>query len=164
MRRYKIEIKDKQYTIDVEDVDAHHFRVVLDHRAYDVNLPSTEDVAEDKITPAIVPVGQQTQNAGAATQSKTPERAPNVSSPAPAAATSVPRSNLTAPMPGTILEIQVKPGDKVKRGQTVVILEAMKMKNAIKSPQEGVISKVIAEPGRSVRHGDVLVCFEEPAP
>lgn len=160
MRRYQIEIKNKHYTIDVEDVDANNFRVVLDNQTYEVNLSAAEDLAEAEITPAIVPAGQR-QIASIPTESQTPEPAPRGVMPAPMVPVPASRANLTAPMPGTILELQVKVGDKVKRGQTVAILEAMKMKNAIKSPHDGVISQVVAEPGKPVRHGDVLVCFEE---
>jgi biotin carboxyl carrier protein len=159
MRRYQIEIQNKQYTIDVEDVDANNFRVVLDNQTYEVNLSAAEDLAEAEITPAIVPAGQR-QVASITTESKASEPAPRIATHA-SAQVPVSRANLTAPMPGTILELQVKVGDKVKRGQTIAILEAMKMKNAIKSPQDGVISQVVAEPGKPVRHGDVLVCFEE---
>jgi biotin carboxyl carrier protein len=52
----------------------------------------------------------------------------------------------------------------VKRGQTVVILEAMKMKNAIRSPRDGVVSEILAQVGQTVGYGEVLVKFEEGKP
>jgi biotin carboxyl carrier protein len=64
-------------------------------------------------------------------------------------------------MPGVIQAVEVKAGDEVKRGQTVVVLDAMKMKNAIKSPRDGVIAEVSVEIGQSVSYGDVLVKFGE---
>jgi biotin carboxyl carrier protein len=67
-------------------------------------------------------------------------------------------------MPGVIQSILVKPGDAVEHGQTVVILEAMKMKNAIRSPRGGVVSEVPVQVGKSVGYGDVLVRFEEGQP
>jgi biotin carboxyl carrier protein len=71
------------------------------------------------------------------------------------------RAELTAPMPGVIQAVQVKVGDELKHGQTVVVLEAMKMKNSIKSPRDGVIAEVLVQAGQSVGYGDVLVRFGE---
>ena len=67
-------------------------------------------------------------------------------------------------MPGVIQAVEVKAGDAVKRGQTVVILEAMKMKNAIRSPRDGVVSEILAQVGQTVGYGEVLVKFEEGKP
>lgn len=58
--------------------------------------------------------------------------------------------NLASPMPGKILDIMVKEGDEVTKGQPVAILEAMKMENELKSPIDGVIKKIEAEVGQSV--------------
>ena len=60
-------------------------------------------------------------------------------------------------MPGTVLQIKAKAGDAVKRGQAVVILEAMKMENEIVAPQDGVIASVNVSQGDSVNNGDVLM-------
>ena len=65
--------------------------------------------------------------------------------------------SVTAPMPGTVLQIKAKAGDAVKRGQAVVILEAMKMENEIVAPQDGVIASVNVSQGDSVNNGDVLM-------
>jgi biotin carboxyl carrier protein len=60
------------------------------------------------------------------------------------------------PMPGTVIRYEVKEGDRVKSGDIVVMLEAMKMENAIPSPADGVIKSVHYGPGASVKKGDVL--------
>ena len=64
-------------------------------------------------------------------------------------------------MPGVVLEVNVKPGDKVVRGQQIAILEAMKMQNSIKSPRAGTIAEVCVAAGQAVGHGDALVRFAE---
>ena len=64
-------------------------------------------------------------------------------------------------MPGTILSINVKPGDKVEYSQLLMVLEAMKMKNSLKSPQEAVVKEILVQPGQTVGFGDVLVRFEK---
>lgn len=65
-----------------------------------------------------------------------------------------------APMPGTILSINVKEGDNVKKGQILLILEAMKMENEIVSPRDGKIAKIVVSKGSSVNTGDDMVIIE----
>ncbi len=62
-----------------------------------------------------------------------------------------------APMPGLVLGIPMEPGAKVERGQTVVVLEAMKMENDLASPIEGTVKEVRVSKGQTVNQGDVLV-------
>ena len=66
---------------------------------------------------------------------------------------------IKAPMPGLILEVNVKPGDTVQKGDKVLVLEAMKMENVIKSPGEGKVSEVRVVKGDSVEKNQVLVQF-----
>ena len=62
-----------------------------------------------------------------------------------------------APMPGTVLKLNVKVGDSVEEGQAVVILEAMKMENEIVAPKAGTVASIEAAQGASVNSGDVLI-------
>ncbi|HUP90273.1 MAG TPA: biotin/lipoyl-containing protein [Longimicrobiales bacterium] len=64
-----------------------------------------------------------------------------------------------APMPGMIVRIDVQPGDKVRAGQGVVVIEAMKMENELKAEAAGTVSKIHAEPGTAVEKGTVLIEF-----
>jgi len=68
-------------------------------------------------------------------------------------------SDVKAPMPGLVLEVHVKPGDPVKKGDTIVVLEAMKMENSIKSPVEAIVQSVSVEKGQAVDKNAVLVNF-----
>jgi biotin carboxyl carrier protein len=63
-------------------------------------------------------------------------------------------------MPGTILDIKVKPGDSVAAGQVLVILEAMKMENEIMAPGPGVVDTVQVSKGASVNAGDILLSLK----
>lgn len=65
-----------------------------------------------------------------------------------------------APMPGTILDVFVKPGAKVKTGDIILVLEAMKMENDILASSEGVIKQVLVEKNSAVSTGDVLVTYQ----
>ena len=67
---------------------------------------------------------------------------------------------LCAPMPGKVLSVKVSPGQFVKPGDALLVLEAMKMENVIKSAVEGVVEDVPAKPGMAVEKGELLVAFE----
>ena len=69
-------------------------------------------------------------------------------------------NNLKAPMPGLIFEMKAKVGDEVKKGDTLLILEAMKMENVIKSPRDGKIKKVNVELRKAVEKNQVMLEFE----
>ncbi|MHB8065921.1 MAG: biotin/lipoyl-containing protein [Ruminiclostridium sp.] len=65
--------------------------------------------------------------------------------------------DVAAPMPGTVLKVKVAIGDAVKKGQVLLILEAMKMENEIVSPADGKVAILNVEPGKSVTAGEVMV-------
>jgi pyruvate carboxylase subunit B len=65
-----------------------------------------------------------------------------------------------APMPGMIVRVEVEAGDRVHAGQGVVIIEAMKMENELKTEAPGIVSRIFAEPGTAVEKGAVLIEFE----
>ena len=67
---------------------------------------------------------------------------------------------ITAPMPGTILHVAAKPGDAVEAAQTLVVMEAMKMEQSLKSPRTGTIAQVLVAEGDQVGDGDTLVTLE----
>ena len=66
---------------------------------------------------------------------------------------------LAAPMPGTILSIQKRVGDRVKAGEVVLILEAMKMENEVVAMHDGTVAQILVSKGSSVSTGDPLVMF-----
>jgi biotin carboxyl carrier protein len=68
-------------------------------------------------------------------------------------------NDIKAPMPGMVLNILVKEGDEVKKGDPILILEAMKMENILKSPSDGVIKRIAAVKGTAVEKGQLLIQF-----
>ncbi|MCH7512626.1 MAG: acetyl-CoA carboxylase biotin carboxyl carrier protein subunit [Bacteroidetes bacterium] len=68
-------------------------------------------------------------------------------------------SNIEAPMPGLIMEILCRVGDEVKKGDNVIVLEAMKMENVIKSPADGMIKEIHVNVGDSVEKNKILIQF-----
>ena len=85
-----------------------------------------------------------------------PKAAPAAAPAAPAAKAPAGAQAINAPMPGTILAVNVKPGQAVKRGDVLVVLEAMKMENEIMSPRDGVVAGVHVNKGDSVESGTAL--------
>ena len=81
--------------------------------------------------------------------------------PAPAAAPAAGgAASITAPMPGTVLDVKVSEGQAVNAGDVVLILEAMKMENEISAPSAGTVDKIVAAKGSSVNSGDVLITLK----
>lgn len=86
-----------------------------------------------------------------------PAGIPAKNTPAPAAVPAAGMVTVTAPMPGTILDVKVAVGAAVKAGDVLAILEAMKMENEIVAPQDGTVASIGVTKGAAVNSGDVLV-------
>lgn len=130
------------------------FRITVNGEVYEVEVEETG--SEGMAAPAqasaprpVAPVARPV--ASAPVKAAAPAAAPK---PAAGAAGA---GSVTAPMPGTILDVKVSVGDQVKAGQPVVILEAMKMENEITATADGTIKEVRVSKGATVNPGDVLV-------
>lgn len=166
MRRYTIVVNGRNVVLDVRELESDRFEVHYGDRHIDVQLVDESDLPEAEITPVM------TKAMGIAPVAPLPPPSPtNTGSVAPVpvarpavtntATVTIARS-LTAPMPGVITSIEVEVGQQVKRGQTLVNLEAMKMVNAIRAPRDAVVSEVLVKAQQQVAFGDELMKFEEP--
>ena len=166
MRRYTLDIRGRTFVVDVDEQGGDRFKVVVGDETYDVEIIGDQSLASASITPSLVPAEPRAlPDAATATASAPPvpaakrEAGPRrMPKPAPRPAGGG-SGALVAPMPGVILDVSVKPGDTVTRGQEVAVLEAMKMQNSVKSPRDGTIAEVCVVAGQAVGHGDAIVRF-----
>ncbi len=86
-----------------------------------------------------------------------PTPAPAQAKQAPAPSGSEGAVKVTAPMPGTVVRVEVKQGDSVKAGQDLVFIEAMKMETPVKAAQDGVVASIAVSNGEAVETGKVLL-------
>lgn len=127
------------------------FNIKVNGQAYEVEV---EEVAGGFAPAPVVPVAAA--SAVAPVAAPAPEKAEAKAAPAPApVAAPAGGTQLKAPMPGTVIDFKATNGAAVKKGQTVLILEAMKMENEIVAPADGVIT-FVASKGASVNTDDLL--------
>ena len=129
--RYKVTLNNKVYEVEVEEASA----MLVDE--YEALAP---------VAPAAAPV--------AAAAPAAPVAAPAAAAPAPVAAAA--GEQVTAPMPGTILKVNVTQGAAVKKGDILVVLEAMKMENEILAPKDGTVAQIAVSKGATVDTGALL--------
>lgn len=129
------------------------FNIKVNGQAYEVEV---EEVAGGFAPAPVVPVAAAPAPAVAPVAAPAPEKAEAKAAPAPTpVAAPAGGTQLKAPMPGTVIDFKATNGAAVKKGQTVLILEAMKMENEIVAPVDGVIT-FVASKGASVNTDDLL--------
>ena len=145
-------VNGNQYSVEVQDVNASPLTMVVNGKTYTVELSGMQPQVNQPQTAVQTAVAPQpvVQETPAAAPKSTPVV---FSTPANGGGT------VSSPMPGVILDIQVKAGDAVKKGDQLCALEAMKMKSAIRSPKDGTVSSVEVKEGQKVNHNDVLFRF-----
>jgi biotin carboxyl carrier protein len=137
--KYTVRIEEKSYEVEIEDI---HERPVI---AW-VNGQRFEIQPANGTRPEIH-------------QEAKPFQLPEPPKPVASPGTNI--NELTAPLPGTVLEVFVKTGEEIEAGQVVLVIEAMKMKNSIRSTRSGKIAEVLVSSGHTVAHKQALVKFEE---
>lgn len=142
MKEYRYKINGNLYKVTVGNIEENNVHVEVNGTPYTVEL-------EKPATPKIKPVIR--------TASTTPA-APPLAVTRPTVSQG--KSGIKSPLPGVILDIKVKEGDTVKRGQTLLILEAMKMENDIKSDRDGKVTAINVSKGESILEGTDLIIIE----
>ena len=143
--KIKVDINGTAYEVNIKDIKERPVIAEIDGEQYQV-WPETESPAKST-TMERPEVSVPEPVEGASPMARTPQAGDS--------------TKLTAPLPGVIMAILVKPGERIQRGQEVCTLEAMKMKNAIKSNRDGKIATVEVNVGDQVQHGQVLMTYED---
>lgn len=150
MGKYNFRINGHDYQVDVNSVEGGIADVTVNGTDYKVELADAVPApAQQAVRPAPQTVSAVTPQATA----PAPQAAQTATPTAPQGKGEV----VTAPLPGVILDIKVKVGDAVKAGQTVAVLEAMKMENEIESTASGTVTAVNAGKGDSVLEGAAII-------
>ena len=126
------------------------FNVTVNGQAYEVEVEEVGGVQ------TAAPVRAAAPMAAAPAAAAPKAAAPKAAAPAAAGA----GDPIKAPMPGNILDVKAKVGDKVKNGDAIVILEAMKMENPIPAPRDGTITSITVTKGATVEAGQVLATIQ----
>lgn len=146
MKEYKYKINGNLYNVVINELEDNIAQVEVNGTPYKVEM----EKAVTK-TVSIKPVNRPAAPKPAAAPASSP-----VSAPKPAAG----KSGVKSPLPGVILDVKVNVGDTVKRGQTVIILEAMKMENNINADKDGKVTAINVNKGDSVLEGTDLIVIE----
>lgn len=144
MKEFEFTINGNKYSVEIRNVEANIATVEVNGTTYDVEIH--KEIKQPK-TPTIV-----------RKEVKSPQGSQQIAKNAAAAGGS--GYKMKAPLPGTILEIHVKPGDQVKKGQNLITMEAMKMENNVLSEKDGTIKEIKVSQGDSVLQDDLLIEME----
>lgn len=137
MKQFKFTIHGNDYAVDVIGIEENIARLEVNGTPYEVEIH--KETKRSK-TPRVI-----------APPVKEPSR-PNIDKREKGDA-----HPITAPLPGSILEIRVNPGDIIEKGQVLMIMEAMKMENQVMADRTGVIEQIPVNVGDAVLQGDILV-------
>ena len=155
MAEYRYRINGHTYNIEIGAENGGTIEVSVNGKVYTVERQEISTTAD--MAPKSIPV-QKTATLLKGTAR--PAATPNVQPTAPSALDAN-TAAVTAPLPGTIISIKVKPGDKVTANQTVAVLEAMKMENEIEAGYAGTVSEVKVAERDTVLEGAVLITISK---
>lgn len=141
MKKFSFKIRGNNYNVEILNIDDNVAEIEVNGSKYQVDIEKAiqETKTPKLVRPKVIPTGGQ---ARARTSKPTGKKGVGI---------------VKAPLPGTIIEVKVKVGDEVKSGDTLLIMEAMKMENNIKSDKTGKVVTVKINNGDSVLEGDILV-------
>jgi len=144
---YRVSLDGKRVNADAVQIAHNTISILLDGQSFEIHVASAPDGTlklqcgpHEFVGEVIDPRAWQGRRHGAAEAEG--------------------RQPVTAPMPGKVIRLLVKAGDEVEAGQGVVVVEAMKMQNEIRSPKKGKVERLLANEGQTVNAGDILAWVE----
>lgn len=136
--KYQVKVENQTFEVEIDDINARPIVARVDGQAFEVQPENgTQPTVrkEAAARPTLLPSGSVSQQMSG--------------------------NDMVAPLPGTVIEVFVKAGEKIETGQVVLIIEAMKMKNSIRAVRSGTIGEVLVSAGQSVAHKQALIRFVE---
>ncbi|MFR9503272.1 MAG: biotin/lipoyl-containing protein [Rikenellaceae bacterium] len=151
MKDYTLKINGHKYSVQVNDLneESKMAKVVLNGVSYEVEIEGISTV-HPKVKPQVARSTQYATNVTPSLVESTPVAAAHTGA----------GSTVRSPLPGTIVDIKVSVGSKVSQGDTLVILEAMKMENNIDADASGVVKEISVQKGATVMEGQILLVIE----
>lgn len=153
MAKYEYKVKGVDYVVEIQDIEGNIANVTVNGIPFEVEMKQPVKSSKQKVKLS-EERRVKSEEFNSSSSSATNASSATTTKPAAAAASGKP---VVAPLPGTINEIKVKVGDKVNAGDTVVVLEAMKMQNNIDAETSGTIASINVNKGDAVMEGDTLV-------
>ena len=158
MAKYQYTVKGVDYEVEIQDIEGNIANVTVNGIPFEVEMKQPVKAGKQKVK-----LSEERRAEGSEERRVRSEESNSSSASAAStssASTATAGKPVVAPPPGTINEIKVKVGDKVNAGDTVVILEAMKMQNNIEAETSGTITSINVNKGDAVMEGDTLVTIK----
>lgn len=145
MKEFKFKINGAEYKCAVEELEAGKTNVTVNGKVYTVETeaPKKVEVPAPKAAPAPAPKPAE-------------PAAPKAEAPKPAAPAAG-GVQVKSPLPGSVIKVLVSEGQAVKKGDTLLTLESMKMENAIMAEADGTVKQIAVTPGQNVMQDDLLI-------
>lgn len=145
MKEFKFKINGAEYKCAVEELEAGKTNVTVNGKVYTVETeaPKKVEAPAPKATPAPAPKPAE-------------PAAPKAEAPKPAAPAAG-GVQVKSPLPGSVIKVLVSEGQAVKKGDTLLTLESMKMENAIMAEADGTVKQIAVTPGQNVMQDDLLI-------
>ena len=141
--KYTVRIAQKTYEVEIEDIHARPVIAHVDGQEFEVN-PENSIKPEARAESGIQKEAQEIK----AFEMPRPQSGPSLNI-----------NEMTEPLPGTVIEVFVNTGDVIDGGEVILVIEAMKMKNSIRSVRAGKIIEVLVNANQTVAHKQTLVRF-----
>lgn len=143
MKEFTFKINGAEYKCAVEEIEAGKTNVTVNGKVYTVETEAPKAASAPK--PAAAPAPKPTA-----------APAPKAEAPKPAAAPAA-GLQVKSPLPGSVIKVLVSEGQAVKKGDTLLTLESMKMENAIMAEQDGTVKQIAVSAGQNVMQDDLLI-------
>ena len=143
---FKLLVDKKPLKVEVTPIgDASHLSFIINNKSYDVIIEDAKSVSiEGELYEVLVEDEKQRKVREISKKIHYHEE----------------KLAITAPMPGLIVKVEAKVGDRVKAGHGLIIMEAMKMQNELRAPKDGIVKEILVKEGMSVNWGDTLISLE----